>query len=362
MATSTKPDLIWATHTRRARLGTCWYWDPSGTTNIPPGLQPVTWSPIVGAETWDSAVARAHALATAARPNQTAHDTHWVERAQALLAPLLHAAALSGADLAVVLSWLHRRHLDMALSILEDHHAHRGADLLQGIARTDSRELSGIFSTADGLLAAYRTDAALEATRDPSFDPDYFAASGDTLYLVSPTATQNLHTPLVVTLLDQIRTATYRWHPQPPMLYALDELANIAPLPDLPATLAEGGSQGLVIFACLQDLSQARARWDKAADGFLTLFTHKIVLPGIADPATLKNISTLAGDIDIPIQSTSRENRLFARTTITTGTRRQKHLPESAIASQPPGTAILISGTTIQRVGIASHDDASDHD
>jgi type IV secretory pathway TraG/TraD family ATPase VirD4 len=354
--TSTKPDVVWATHQRRARLGACWYWDPSGTTNIPTGLQPVTWSPIVGADIWDQAVARAHALATAARPHQSPHDTHWVERAQALLAPLLHAAALADADLAVLLSWLHRRQLDMALSILEDHHAHRGADLLQGLARTDSRELSGIFSTADSLLAAYRTDSALAATKDPSFDPDYFAASADTLYLVSPAATQALHAPLVVTLLDQIRAAAYRWHPQPSMLFALDEVANIAPLPDLPATLAEGGSQGLVVLACLQDLSQARARWDKAADGFLTLFTHKVILPGIADPATLKNVSTLAGDIDMPVRSTSRENRLFGRSTNTMSTRRQKRLPESVIANQPHGTAILISGTTIQRVAIASHD------
>jgi type IV secretory pathway TraG/TraD family ATPase VirD4 len=358
VVTSTKPDVIWATHQRRARLGTCWYWDPSGTTNIPRGLQPVTWSPIVGADIWDQAVARADALATAARPHQSAHDTHWVERAQALLAPLLHAAALAGADLAVLLSWLHRRELDMPLSILENHEARRGADLIQGLARTDSRELSGIFSTADSLLAAYRTDAALAATRDPSFDPDYFAASTDTLYLVSPAATQNLHAPLVVTLLDQIRAATYRWHPHPATLFALDELANIAPLPDLPATLAEGGSQGLIILACLQDLSQARARWDKAADGFLTLFTHKVVLPGIADPATLKNISTLAGEIDVLVTSTSRENRILGRSTTTTSSRRQKRLPEDTIANQPPGTAILISGTSIQRVAVA-HPDAS---
>ncbi len=73
---------------------------------------------------------------------------------------------------------------------------------------------------------------------------------------------------------------------------------HIAPLPDLAATVAEGGSQGLVVLAFLQDLSQARARWDRAADGFLTLFTHKLILPGAADTATLKAISTLAGETD----------------------------------------------------------------
>ncbi len=89
----------------------------------------------------------------------------------------------------------------------------------------------------------------------------------------------------MVALLDQVRSAVYRASPQPPMLFALDELAHVAPLPDLASTVAEGGSQGLVAMACLQDLSQARARWGAAADGFLTLFTHKLVLPAVADIA-----------------------------------------------------------------------------
>ena len=85
------------------------------------------------------------------------------------------------------------------------------------------------------------------------------------------------------------------------MLDAFDEVANIARLPELPAELAGGGSQGLVVMACLQDLSQAGVRWDWAADGFLTLFTYKIVLPGsaaiglfapIVDPDTRPKVSS----------------------------------------------------------------------
>ena len=73
----------------------------------------------------------------------------------------------------------------------------------------------------------------------------------------------------------------------PPTLLALDEVANIAPIPDLPAMLSEGAGQGLLVLACLQDLSQARGRWGSAADGFLTLFGATVVFPGIADVATL---------------------------------------------------------------------------
>lgn len=133
------------------------------------------------------------------------------------------------------------------------------------------------------------------------------------------------------------------------MLYALDEVANIAPLPDLPGTLAEGGSQGLVVMACLQDLSQARTRWDKAADGFLTLFTHKVILPGIADTATLRSISALAGEIDVPVQSVNRTNAIVPKGSTTWTTHRRPRLPVDKLASGTPGTAILISGTHLIR-------------
>ena len=232
---------------------------------------------------------------------------------------------------------------------LEEHGANRAADILEGLTATDTRELSGIFSTADSVLAAYRSDAALAGTRSPTFEPDAFAASNDTLYLVAPAATQTLMAPLVVALLDQIRSAVYRWRPRPPMLYALDEVANIAPLPDLPSTLAEGGSQGLLVLACLQDLSQARVRWGKAADGFLTLFTHKVLLVGVADPANLKAISALAGHVNVPVKS---QTTGWRQSSTSWTTRRQPRLPEDRIASLPAGTALLVSGTAVGRVGV----------
>lgn len=352
VVTSTKPDVITSTLPYRRNLGACWYWDPSAATTIPMGLQPLRWSPISGCDDWDQAVTRAHALAGAARPNQSAHDAHWIERAQALLAPLLHAAALNRLDLIALLSWLHTRQLERPLAILRQHGSRRASELLTGLARTEWRELSGVFSTADGLLAAYRTDAALTAAAQPNFDPHAFAASTDTLYLVSPASTQQLHAALVVALLDQIRTATYQRRPRPPMLYALDEVANIAPLPDLPATLAEGGSQGLTVLASLQDLSQARTRWGHAADGFLTLFTHKLILGGIADPATLKAVNTLAGDIDVPVPTTSTTRQGLIRQQHSTSwtTRRQPVLPPERIANLAPGTALLVRGTQLTRV------------
>ena len=344
VVTSTKPDVLRATVAARSRLGRCYLWDPTATTSVPDGVEPLRWSPIVGCDDWDLAVARAHALASAARPeSHRGYDGHWVERAQALLAPLLNAAALVGGDMTCVLSWLHHRELLQPISLLTQWRSPIAADVLQGIAATDTREQSGIFSTADGLLAAYRTNAALQAARRPDFDADAFASGRDTLYICAPGTAQAQHAPLVVALLDQIRTATYRHRPDPPMLWALDELAHIAPLADLPATIAEGGSQGLVVLACLQDLSQARTRWGPAADGFLTLFVHTILLPGVADMATLRQISALAGEMDVPYKSVSRPTKLFAHATVTTHLQRLPRLPVDAIATGHPSHTLLLT-------------------
>ncbi len=89
------------------------------------------------------------------------------------------------------------------------------------------------------------------------------------------------------------------------MLLALDEVANIAPIPDLPSMISEGGGQGLVTLACLQDLSQARHRWPDRADGFPSLFGTTVVLPGIGDVRTLEALATLAGDEEIPTRTVS---------------------------------------------------------
>jgi len=84
------------------------------------------------------------------------------------------------------------------------------------------------------------------------------------------------------------------------VLFALDEVANIAPLPALPALASEGGGQGLITLACLQDLSQARERWGQAAEGLFTLFGVKVILPGVADHRTLALISALGGQVEVP--------------------------------------------------------------
>ena len=123
------------------------------------------------------------------------------------------------------------------------------------------------------------------------------------------------------------------------MLFALDEVANIAPLEELPQIASEGGGQGLLLLAALQDLSQARQRWGTQADGFLTLFGTKLILPGIADTRTLEKHLDDARRVRPPSHRPNRPQvgiaRLAVRRQSPAATRQPISAPNAPACSRP---------------------------
>ena len=362
LSTSTKPDVMHATWRSRSELGQVWLFDPAGDGDLPPGVQRLCWSPILAADTWDGALLMARAM-TSISPaaHGTRNEHHWSERSAALLAPLLYAANLTHRPISEVLRWVLRGDLDPAGKALEANDNEVANDVLIGIAKTDERERSSIFSATAGILAAYNADATRDAAAEPNFDAAQFATSTDTVYITAPAHKQALCAPLVVGLLEQIRHATYQDAKNlptgPPVFFCLDEIANIAPIHDLPALISEAGGQHLHILACLQDLSQARTRWGQdAADGFLSLFQTKLVLSGIADSRTLESISLALGEYDRRLVShtisrSETRNRLFEHDTpptdsesVTYSTQRQRTLNPGDVAQLPPGHGLLMHG------------------
>jgi type IV secretion system protein VirD4 len=361
ISTATKPDVLRATWRSRAALGQVWLFDPSGEpTELPREIRRLSWSPVTGAGSWDGALAMARAMAACAAAGKgTTNEAHWRERSAALLAPLLYAANLTGRPISDVLSWVLRQDLHPAGAALEDREASVANDVLVGIAKTDARERSSIFSATAGVLAAYNADATRRGAASPNFEADRFVAARETIFITAPAQRQALCAPLVVGLLEDIRHATYRraasGRVHPPLFLCLDEVANIAPIHDLPALVSEAGGQGLHVMACLQDLSQARERWgDAAADGFLSLFQTKLILSGVADSRTLEAISLALGEYDRQLIShtlgRSRQDGLFpapgTRTeSVTYQTQRQRTLPPGDVARLPSGRGLLLEGT-----------------
>ncbi len=354
VSTSTKTDVGDATFHSRKRFGRIWLFDPTGTRPVPDGVEQLRWSPILPSVRWESALLMARAMTAAGKVGEgTTHSSHWANRAQALLAPFLHAAALNGRDMEQVLDWVMRHELDEAGVMLEQEQASKLAfGSLLGILNTEERERASIFSAAADALQAYNSEAALDTARNLNFSPDEFVRSEDTIYILAAAEEQAAAAPIVCGLLSELRRATYQAHAQGALenrvLFALDEVANIAPMDELPAIASEGGGQGLILLAALQDFSQARVRWKEAADGFLTLFGTKLILPGIADTRTIDAVSTALGEYDRRMVSTTRGGYNPATglpaTSMTTSTQRTPVLSPGEVANIPAGKGLHLDG------------------
>ncbi|MGH3265747.1 MAG: type IV secretory system conjugative DNA transfer family protein, partial [Trebonia sp.] len=314
VSTSTKPDVLRATVGARSLEGNVWQFDPTGHASDIAGVQVLRWSPLWCSQDWDGALLMARAMVDGSGAGVgTTDGTHWTKRAQALLAAVLHAAAITEEPMRTVVGWVTSHDIDQPLNRLRDHaEGPLALDVLSGIANTEARERSSIFSATADALDAYSSQAALEAADEQNFDASRFVASADTVYIHAPAESQRMAAPLVCGLLAEIRRATYRAHAAGQLagrvLFALDEVANVAPITELPQIASEGGGQGLLLLAVLQDLSQARSRWGTMADGFLTLFGTKLILPGVADQRTLEAISTALGEYDRRVVTESRSD------------------------------------------------------
>ena len=101
IATSVKTDLVARTLDARRRKGKVWVYDPTGCAGLPTDR----WSPLAECKTWAGAQRMSRWLVKAADPKRGASD-FWVQQAQKTLAPILHAAAVSGRIMADVVRWV----------------------------------------------------------------------------------------------------------------------------------------------------------------------------------------------------------------------------------------------------------------
>jgi type IV secretory pathway TraG/TraD family ATPase VirD4 len=355
VVTSTKDDVLNATLSLRRQQGQVWIVDPSGRQSTPEGVRRLRWSFVDAADSLDSAVVVADGVVDTSLGPTHGSSRHWSERSKALLAPLLLAGNLAGLEIGDVVRWVDTRDLSEPSAILHGGGAYRASDIMSGVAQSDPRELSAIFSSVSGALSAYRSESALELGESSNFSPDAFVRSRDTMYIVSPAAVQSTVAPIVVSLIDQIRAASYRAQGGgdrgsiPNVALILDKMANIAPLTSLSSILSEGASQGVTVMGALQDLTQAERRWPAEYRGFLTLFGTTMVLGGIADIRTLRQLSELSGEHLRPELSysfndssqrlTSRMNR---QPSVHVRSVMEPNFPVSAIAHLPRGEAMLL--------------------
>jgi type IV secretory pathway TraG/TraD family ATPase VirD4 len=352
VATSTRPDTLAVTMDARARRGPVAIFDPQRLAGLPGGLR---WSPVRGCETPRTALVRARGLAAGAGFGRTVSDSDfWAGQTETALRCLLHAAALDGRRAVDLYRWsLNPALAEDAVTILNRHpdSATGWADALEAAVHSDPRTRDSVWLGVRQSLAALADPDVLAAV-DPApgeeFDPAAFLRDSGTLYLLASAVTSGSCAPLVAAFVEDI-TETARVvaarspgaRLDPPLLLALDEIANLTPLPSLPQLMAEGGGSGITTLAVLQSLAQARNRWgEHAADAIWDAATVKLVLGGLAKYRDLDDVARLLGEIDELTETRSR-GRAGERSTSTT-VRMVPVMPPSVLRTLPFGTGVLL--------------------
>lgn len=352
LATSTRPDTLAVTMRARARRGPVAIFDPQRLAGLPGGLR---WSPVRGCEIPRTALVRARGLAAGTGFGRTVSDSDfWAGQTETALRCLLHAAALNGRRAVDLYRWsLNPVLAEDAVTTLNRHPsaASGWADALEAAIHADPRTRDSVWLGVRQSLAALADPDVLAAV-DPApgeeFNPATFLRESGTLYLLASAVSSGSCAPLVAAFVEDI-TETARSlaarspgaRLDPPLLLALDEIANLTPLPSLPQLMAEGGGSGITTLAVLQSLAQARNRWgEHAADAIWDAATVKLVLGGLAKYRDLDDVSRLLGEID-ELTETRSQGRAGDRST-STSVRTVPVMPPSVLRTLPFGTGVLL--------------------
>ncbi|ANP55947.1 hypothetical protein J2Z21_007766 [Streptomyces griseochromogenes] len=270
----TSNPALWAdTKDARAKLGPTLLYDPAHLCDTPARLH---WSPTTGCEDRQTALQRATALLSPVRPTAKI-DQAVADTATTLLRSYLHAAALENRTIRHVHRWSQGTQVQDAVRTLRTHPsaAPGAAGELEAAltAHPERRDVAQeLTSRALSSLFTVNIREACTPNRSDALALDSFVHEGGTLYVVGESiedprtnpGAMPLLTALVSGVVERGRRMAERSSSgrlDPPLTLVLDDIAAVAPLPQLPDLLATGSDQGLPTLALLRSREQARARW-----------------------------------------------------------------------------------------------------
>ncbi|MEU9380057.1 type IV secretory system conjugative DNA transfer family protein [Streptomyces sp. NPDC048279] len=270
----TSNPALWSdTKDARAKLGPNLLYDPNHLCDTPARFH---WSPTAHCEDKQTAVQRAQALLTPVKPTARI-DQAVTDTAETLLRSYLHAAALENRTVRHVHRWAQGTGVQDAVRTLRTHpKAAPGAAGELEAALTSHPERRDIAQelTARALAALFTVNIreACTPNRSDALALDSFVSEGGTLYVVGESIEDPRTNPGAMPLLTALASSVVErgrrmaersssGRLDPPLTLVLDDVAAVAPLPQLPDLLTTGVEQGLPTLALLRSHEQARSRW-----------------------------------------------------------------------------------------------------
>ncbi|MFE2478580.1 type VI secretion protein [Streptomyces sp. NPDC059389] len=271
----TSSPALWAeTKDARAKLGPVLLYDPSHLCDTPARMH---WNPADACADRDAAAARAIALLAPVRP-QARMDAAIADTAETLLRSWLQAVALDDRPFKQLHRWAQGNSAQDPVRILRTHpQAAPGAagELESALTAHPERREQAQHLTARALscLTSIHIREACNPNRTDALTLASFVAEGGTLYVVGESLEDPRTHPGAMPLLTALaasvvehgrRMAARSSHGRldPPLALVLEDVAAVAPIPQLPELLQEGS---LPLLALSRSREQARARWPEAA-------------------------------------------------------------------------------------------------
>ncbi|MFE9173519.1 type VI secretion protein [Streptomyces kebangsaanensis] len=273
LVVTSNPALWQDTKDPRAKLGPVLLYDPAHLCDTPARLH---WSPTAGCEDRATAAARATALLAPVRPTAKI-DQATADTAETLLRSFLHAAAVDGRAVRHVHRWAQGTQVQEAVRALRmNRKAASGSAGELEAALTSHPERRDIAQelTSRALASLFTVNVrdACTPNRTDALALDSFVSEGGTLYVVGESIEDPRSNPGAMPLLTALASSVVEHGRRmaersssgrldPPLTLVLDDVAAVAPLPQLPELLAAGADRGLPTLALLRSREQARARW-----------------------------------------------------------------------------------------------------
>ena len=348
VATSLRPDLYTNTQLHRGRKGPVYVFNAAGRKID----DCVTFDPLTGCESPETAIERAEDMIPAA----TGEQQHWADLARAALASLMHAAALGDHTMDVVQKWVAdpERHKDTIIRLLRGSSSKSVVEDARQFLDCNDRTRSSITTSVMPALRwlqfpVARRAAGLEGKANP-FQVEMLLDDHATLYVLG--RVENATSPLMGALTGYVarnaerRAATTEsGRLDPPLGLHLDEAADSKP--PLPKWTSSMGGSGITIKAAFQSRAQMIQAWGKEGAGIILNNAGAIMLGGgTKDPDDLSAWSELAGKRDERTETTDGSGK------VTSASQRQVPvLPPSTLANMPPGQVVVFRRGMLPAIG-----------
>ena len=306
-------------------------WDLTGSTSGTDRYgDEVRWSPISSSQTFDDAKRTAKRIVESGRDQESrSRDAFWLQQAMLLLGPALFAAAKRNGSYEDALEWTSAwsdpEATDVDRILFSEGEsaalaAWQGTRklMLSKINDLEWTESKGggaggtglsISATLAGLMLDLATEKAFAATANPNFDPaEWLRDEGNSaLFLVGNTQERGMTRSLLATCVHELLTGANNLAQEAEdeklpfrLVVVGDELANLAPIPEIENFYSTARSTRIQIMAVFQSYAQIESVYSReVARVLMDTSVATLVLSGISDSEFIQKLQHVGGQKEV---------------------------------------------------------------